>query len=795
MNKRFFILFAALSLSILGSAFLTNVEASNSRGGRGRGRNQQFREKNDQANLAKDEISSTVVPNAALEGQKLLVLDDSTKANVGTPAKKSIDKSKTESQKDSPTLVQTANPSSIPPQSYSPPKLVHHSAAIYNKLSTPKQYIPDPAPTASLFSRFGRKDLTSVPFKKLAENFDVRSLAAWSFINVRTAGMAEVLVIFQHKGLPFAPPSDLKYSTKTVSFNDLYRKELEAFWDSIAYDFVPIIGLRAFRIYQHVSMDDPEKIVGSVKFLFDSHIHNAVVAKFIREHCSRIDIPLAPEHHQFTNDLKLIAALESQPVDSAAKWKVVTKDPEILRIFDTKNSTQFDHIIWNYIAFDHNNLDFDAAIRRIECIIVTLVSGVIGVPPSDSLVRIFKFGSFRFGGFVYGSDFDLLCLVPEPIDTRLLIESLRQPLETLEKAYDVVTVPDFSMISFKLGSLEFDLLFTNYIGIGLPEPFNINLMNNDKFFKRGTEMRGVNGFRNTEALLARIPQDSLQKFSSILKIVKVWAKKRGIYHNSMGFLGGMAVATLSANIILSNLEVDSLDELLILFFKTYANWDWENKPIDLTGEMHAKISDQYLMKIYNFVGEASCITYPVTVSTLRVMREEFNRAFKIISLLQDSNFSAKEVLDLLFLDSDFFLRFPKYLQMTFSHLDFNYLYTAKSFIEPKLRSLIGDLEEMQMFVAPYNGSIVNPFIPQDGYNAGMHSFSFYIGFESSKAKIDQKLEMFIQNFMSKVYLLGTYQIVDSIRLPHHVFNTINPSARVPLRVQALHELALNSPIP
>ena len=49
-------------------------------------------------------------------------------------------------------------------------------------------------------------------------------------------------------------------------------------------------------------------------------------------------------------------------------------------------------------------------------------------------------------------------------------------------------------------------------------------------------LRSLNGYRATRELLTLVPRPDL--FKKVLRVVKVWAKKHGLYSQILGFLGG-----------------------------------------------------------------------------------------------------------------------------------------------------------------------------------------------------------------------------------------------------------------
>ena len=71
-------------------------------------------------------------------------------------------------------------------------------------------------------------------------------------------------------------------------------------------------------------------------------------------------------------------------------------------------------------------------------------------------------------------------------------------------------------------------------------------------------------------------------YQNCLRLIKYWARKRGIYSNAMGFFGGITWAILLAR----NFQIDNTlsDEasVLIFFFRVWSTWQWGgSSPVSL----------------------------------------------------------------------------------------------------------------------------------------------------------------------------------------------------------------------
>ena len=92
-------------------------------------------------------------------------------------------------------------------------------------------------------------------------------------------------------------------------------------------------------------------------------------------------------------------------------------------------------------------------------------------------------------------------------------------------------------------------------------------------------IRSLNGYRATCEILQLVP--SVDKFRLTLRVVKLWAKKNGLYGNMLGFLGGASWAILVAKVCqMAGPDSTSVSctNLIYQFFFTFANWEWP-KPV------------------------------------------------------------------------------------------------------------------------------------------------------------------------------------------------------------------------
>lgn len=241
-------------------------------------------------------------------------------------------------------------------------------------------------------------------------------------------------------------------------------------------------------------------------------------------------------------------------------------------------------------------------------------------------------------------------------------------------------------------------------------------------------------------------EERMQKYRQSLRVIKHWAKQRGVYSNSLGFFGGVTWAILLVRVCLSVdplLVIDACSETEILarFFKSLYEQPWgaanpvslrplpsqlaqfvsslrqstanasftpspsdsdtESKEADTMWDPSASEADRRaLMPVLTPVAPFMNSTFNVVPSTMRILTDEFRRASEIAHS-QDWSFeklcaSVREELV-----TDYRLVIPLTLSVTHGDTK-RLLFVWKSLVESKLRVLLYHLERLP-------GVICRPF--------------------------------------------------------------------------------------
>ncbi|GAA51116.1 poly(A) polymerase, partial [Clonorchis sinensis] len=194
--------------------------------------------------------------------------------------------------------------------------------------------------------------------------------------------------------------------------------------------------------------------------------------------------------------------------------------------------------------------------------------------------KIFTFGSYRLGVNFKGADVDSLLVVPRFITRQEFFSEFQSVLSENPHVEDIHAVVDafVPVLKLKFMGVEIDLLFAQIDQMNIAE--NFNLCENTEVLMRNMDehdVRSINGVRVNEDILNLVYNKN--SFKVALKVIRFWAKRRNIYSNTLGFLGGVSWAILVSRIC-QLYPYASPSMLVYLFFKIFSQWPWP-KPVRL----------------------------------------------------------------------------------------------------------------------------------------------------------------------------------------------------------------------
>jgi poly(A) polymerase Pap1 len=301
------------------------------------------------------------------------------------------------------------------------------------------------------------------------------------------------------------------------------------------------------------------------------------------------------------------------------------------------------------------------------------------IQSSGSPCRLLSFGSYKLGVHGPTSDIDLLCVAARHIDADDFFTSFGPTAATVPGFRDVLSVPDASvpLIKMRVEGVDIDLIFVSTAFDALPQS-DEDILSDKHLVGLGSRegARCLNGCRVTNRVLSLVPD--VATFRATLMAVKFWAKRRGVYANSFGFLGGVQLAIMVARVcqLYPNAAPSTL---LARFFRVFQQWKWPNpvmlcpiqKNLASAGksgsafrvwEPSKKEADrdaQHLLPVITPSFPAMNSTYNVVAATKRVLQREFARGAEVTLLVE----TGRAGWDTLFEARDFFRAYPHFLQV------------------------------------------------------------------------------------------------------------------------------------
>ncbi|XP_048391881.1 poly(A) polymerase gamma-like isoform X2 [Stegostoma tigrinum] len=311
--------------------------------------------------------------------------------------------------------------------------------------------------------------------------------------------------------------------------------------------------------------------------------------------------------------------------------------------------------------------------------------------------KIFTFGSYRLGVHTKGADIDALCVAPRHVERSDFFQSFFEKLKQQEGIKNLRAVEDafVPVIKFELDNIEIDLVFARLALQTIPD--NLDLRDDSRLKNLDIRcIRSLNGCRVTDEILHLVPNK--ENFRLTLRAIKLWAKRRGIYSNMLGFLGGVSWAMLVARTC--QLYPNAVASTLVhKFFLVFSKWEWPN-PVLLKQPEDSNLnlpvwdprvnpSDRYhLMPIITPAYPQQNSTFNVSSSTRTIMIEEFKQGLAIT----DEILQSKTDWSKLFEPPSFFQKYKHYIVLTASASTEDHHLEWVGLVESKIRVLVGNLE-------------------------------------------------------------------------------------------------------
>ncbi|CAO3638271.1 unnamed protein product [Mucor fragilis] len=323
--------------------------------------------------------------------------------------------------------------------------------------------------------------------------------------------------------------------------------------------------------------------------------------------------------------------------------------------------------------------------------------------------KIFTFGSYKLGVHNTGADIDTLCVIPKHVEREHFFTIMYTMLSERPEVTELTSVVDayVPVIKMRFSGIPIDFVCARLSIAVVPD--DLDLSDNNLLLGLDERcIRSLNGSRVTDEILRLVP--SVPVFRLALRTIKLWAKKRAIYSNIMGFLGGVAWAMLVARVCQMYPNACAAS-IVSRFFRIMYQWGWPQpillKPME-EGPLPARqwnpnlfpADKSHRMPIITPAYPSMCATHNVTDSTRDIMLHEFRRTGDIADKIMIGTGKWQD----LFEESDFFQIYNHYLQIVVSSYSPQIRLQWSGLVESRLRQLVSKLELVDLL------QIAHPYI-------------------------------------------------------------------------------------
>lgn len=363
--------------------------------------------------------------------------------------------------------------------------------------------------------------------------------------------------------------------------------------------------------------------------------------------------------------------------------------------------------------------------------------------------KLFPFGSYRLGVCGTTSDIDCLCVTPKFVNRNNFFKILGDLLHKNPKASGIQKIENafVPIITMEFDTVEVDISFAS---LDLPTiPDDVDLSNDEMLNSLDTKAASsINGVRTNDMILQLIP--NLDNFRVLLRFIRVWSKKRAIYGNVNGYLGGINLALLAV-FTCQRYPVATPSTLVLMFFSDLMDWDWPN-PIYINTpnvgplESWSAETSQDVMPIITPAYPCINSLRSASISTRHRMTEEFKLGYKLTVNIITKGKKWKKLIA----DTNFFTSYKFYIRIEIAADTEDNFWAWEGTVNSKIKRLALDLEKEENI--QYAVTFPKIFEHHDEAN-GKYAGSFFIGMIFKKpsdpsVKINIDVTPLLKSFLS-----------------------------------------------
>ncbi|KAI1079170.1 hypothetical protein F5B20DRAFT_181492 [Whalleya microplaca] len=258
--------------------------------------------------------------------------------------------------------------------------------------------------------------------------------------------------------------------------------------------------------------------------------------------------------------------------------------------------------------------------------------------PGKSAFVVVPVGSYGLGVWTPTSDIDCLCIGPNSSETffRLATQHLRRAVGEGVRILRRVNARSGTMLELEIGSVKIDLQYCPATRIAETFPYSMSLPSTDPIFQLRMEtLAKLKPVRDLYYLRRTVPDHVA--FKTAHRLVKCWAKQRGIYAAKFGYLGGIHLSILLAcvckSLSYSGISI-SAPTIVTTFFSHYASFDWKTRVV-FDPFFHKRLryvrTTREPMAILGYHGPNLNTAHTASLPSVRAISDEFKRADALLS--------------------------------------------------------------------------------------------------------------------------------------------------------------------
>lgn len=256
---------------------------------------------------------------------------------------------------------------------------------------------------------------------------------------------------------------------------------------------------------------------------------------------------------------------------------------------------------------------------------------------SNTALFLVPVGSYGLSVWTSSSDVDCLCIGPFSSSTffSLATQRLRRAADKGIRIIRRVKANTGTMLELELGGFKFDLQYASAHAVAEHWPAVLGLPASHAVWSLpSSTLSKLKAVRDMDYVRRSVP--NMAKFRLAHRLIKSWAKNRGIYTAKYGYLGGIQITVLLARVykLLARDHASlPIADVLATCFNHYANFDWKNSVFDpfFHKELTYKRTDREPLAILGYFPPALNTSLAASVPSVRTIAEEFKRADHLLS--------------------------------------------------------------------------------------------------------------------------------------------------------------------